>query len=567
MKACAPFVLLAIVVVCASSARADWQVWTETRTKRSLRDAPPGKGTPVKLGAARNEWESFQILMRSRTPVRGVNVEPGDLKGPDGTLLRGADARLFRQHQFQLTVPTCRYEEFYKEFRPNWHPDALIPFDHPITRKPLQGARYQAVPFDLPANQTHGFWVDLYVPTDAKPGTYCGICRVTAEGREPVEVPVELTAWNFELPRVAAFRTALGSPESRMRGYYQRTKAGKEKEPADWDAVVAQVAELLTRNRINATPAQGTLEPVLQPDGSYRIPKEQVDAFRKFVDRYHVNAFRTSRPTGVVKDPVAEREKLHAWLAAWDRAAKELDRPEVLFYTYLRDEPNDEEAYKFVQKWGPAIREAKSVVKVMVVEQTWTQSEKWGDLYGAIDIWCPLFSLFKPDSAAKRLAAGEAIWTYTALCQGNKTPWWHTDFPLLNYRVPAWIAWRYRLTGILYWGGMSYWRGVDDPWTDPGTLDRRDRNPKLMYNGEGSLLYPGRAVGYDGVVSGLRVKALRDGIDDYDYLAILDRLGLRAEAEKVVLPLAGSWFKWEPDPAAYEKARAKLAEMIVGAKK
>jgi hypothetical protein len=467
-----------------------------------------------------------------------------------------------------LTVPTYRYEEFYEEFRPNWHPDALIPFDHPITRRPLQQARYQAVPFELPASETHGFWVDVYVPPDAQAGTYRGTYRVTAEGQKPIEVPVELTVWDFELPRVAAFRTALGSPASRMRGYYrQRASAGKEKEPQDWDAVVAQVAELLTRNRINATPAQGSLEPERRPDGSYRIPKEQVDAFRKFVDRYHVNAFRTSRPTAVVKDPVAEREKLHAWLAAWDQAAMELDRPEVLFYTYLRDEPNDEEAYQFVQKWGPAIREAKSVVRVMVVEQTWTQNEEWGDLYGAIDIWCPLFSLFKADSAAKRLAAGETIWTYTALCQGNKTPWWHTDFPLLNYRVPAWIAWRYQLTGILYWGGMSYWRGVDDPWTDPGTLDRRERNPKLMYNGDGSLVYPGRAVGYDGVASSLRVKALRDGIDDYDYLAILDRLGLRSEAEKVVLPLAGSWFQWDLDPAAYEEARGKLAAMIVEAKK
>jgi len=52
---------------------------------------------------------------------------------------------------------------------------------------------------------------------------------------------------------------------------------------------------------------------------------------------------------------------------------------------------------------------------------------------------------------------------------------------------------------------------------------------------------------------------------DYQYLAILESLGLEAEAEKVVLPLAGSWFQWESDPAAYEEARAELAAMIVAA--
>ncbi|MFW6162598.1 MAG: DUF4091 domain-containing protein, partial [Planctomycetota bacterium] len=141
----------------------------------------------------------------------------------------------------------------------------------------------------------------------------------------------------------------------------------------------------------------------------------------------------------------------------------------------------------------------------------------------------------------------------------------HIDFPLLHYRVPAWMAWRYRIRGILYWGGMSFWRPVDDPWTDPETLDRRDRNPKLVWNGEGSIVYPGRAVGYDGIAPSLRLKALRDAIEDYEYFALCERLGVADEAQKIVLPLAPSWYQWEPDPAAYEAARARLAELILSA--
>lgn len=565
MNTCLRLVVLAVISVTAGErASARWQVWTATGTQRMLRDASPGAALGVRLSAARNEWESFQILLRSESPVAGIRVEPADLQGPAGAVLPAADARLFRQHQLHLTVGTYRNEDF----RPGWYPDPLIPFQHPLTRKPLEGARLRAVPFDLPADQTHGFFVDLYVPPGAKPGEYRGTYRVTADGEKDVLIPVSLTVWDFELPRVSTLRTALGSPAGRMRGYYrERARKGKEEEPSDWAAVETQCAEMLSRHRVNATPPSGSLAPVAQDDGTFRIPADQVRRLREFVDRYHVNALQVPNATGVVKDPDAQRERLHAWLAAWDRAAAELDRPQVVFYMYLRDEPNDEEAYRFVQKWGRAIRAANSVVKVMVVEQTWTQDESWGDLYGAVDIWCPLFCLFRPESAAKRQALGETIWTYTALCQQKKTPWWHIDYPLLHYRVPAWIAWRYRIRGLLYWGGMSFWRQVDDPWTDPKTLDRRDRNKAQLYNGEGTIVYPGRAVGYDGIAPSLRLKALRDSIEDYEYLAILERSGRAAEAQKVILPLAGSWFQWETNPAAYEKARVKLAEMIVAAKR
>ena len=555
-----PLLLAAFTVGTAGKAAGDWQVWTVTETRRVLRDDPAGSGAEVRLGAARNEWESFQILLRSDAAVKAVRVDPGDLTGPEGAMIPASEMRLYRQHQLHLTVPTHRNEQF----QPGWYPDALIPSQHPLTGEPLSGARFTATPFDLPAGETHGFWVDVKTPADAKAGVYCGVCQVRADGGKSAAIPVELTVWDFALPDTPTLRTALGSPAERLRGYYtRRAREGKEKEPEDWDALERQVAELLSRHKINATPPRGALAPQLLPPGIYHIPQSQIDALREFIDRYHINALAVPHPRTAIKDPVEEKDKLHAWLAAFDRAAEKLDRPQVTFFTYLRDEPNDEEAYRYVQKWGRAIREAKSVVKVLVVEQTWTQNEAWGDLYGAVDIWCPLFSLFKPESAARRQALGETVWTYTALCQRDPTPWWHTDFPLLNYRVPAWIAWRYRMRGILYWGGMVYWNDVEDPWTEPGTLDRRDRNAALMYNGEGSLLYPGRAVGYEGVAPSLRVKALRDAIEDYEYLAILEQKGLAEEAEKLVLPLAESWFHWESDPAAYERARAKLAEWIL----
>ena len=169
----------------------------------------------------------------------------------------------------------------------------------------------------------------------------------------------------------------------------------------------------------------------------------------------------------------------------------------------LKDEPNDEEAYRFVLKWGRAIRDGNSVVKVMVVEQTSPQNDNWGDLYGAVDIWCPLF----PRSNQPARRSGK-LWARPSgpirhSAKVSQRRGGTSDYPLLNYRLPAWISWRYRIRGLLYWGGMSHWRGVDDPWTQPET-----------YSGKGTFQLGKKGKVYNGerdtAASGTRGRLRRD---------------------------------------------------------
>lgn len=558
--------VVALPALVAASASAELRVWTVTETRHVLRSELAGNNTTARVSAARNEWVSFQILLRADSLVTSIDLQAGDLRGAGQFVLRAVDARLYRQHQGRLKTGTYRNDSF----KPDWYPDALIPFTHPLTGGRLDGV-LKAVPFSLPPNETHGFWVDLHIPEAASPGTYRGVYRLTGSGGAAVamEIPVSLTVWDFALPQTPTLATEFGTP--RLREYYRQRK---EPEPSDWEAVESQCAALLSEHRLNAVPPGGMLIPKLQPDGSFQIPSQQVQRLREFVDRYHVNALQIPHPSNAVKDPEAEQEKLRAWLTAFDRAARELARPSLVFYTYLKDEPNTLEDYRYVQRWGRAVREARTVVKVLVVEQPWTErgiggaDSAWGDLYGAVDIWCPLFSLHCPESAAKRQALGESIWTYTALCQGKPTPWWHIDFPLLNYRVPAWMAWRDGMKGLLYWGGLSYWRQTEDPWAQPpyytGNGQPQQGAKGIVFQGEGSLVYPARVVGYDGVVPTIRLKALRDGIEDYEYLAVLERSGKASAAREIVRSLTKSFFQWEKNPAAYEEARARFAGLITG---
>ena len=539
-------------------------IWTSTRTERITRESAPRDERSVNMSAARNEWESFQILVRSSVPIEGINITAGDLAAPYGAVIKGQDARLYREHQIYLKQSSGG-RGGYGVFRPGWYADGLIPFEHPLTRRSLPQAKYRAVPFDLPAGQTHGFWIDIYVPADAKPGTYQGTYRVVSKDATLAEIPVRLAVWDFELPRFSALRTDFDTTLPEVVSSY--TKAAKKpKESIDWKAVAEQFWDLSKRHHINAIAPDELRVPAAKEGDRYRFTDAQIAALREFIDRYNVNAVRIGNPIGHAKAVgtvlTPEREAvLKARLAAYDDAYRKVGRPEVIFYTYLLDEPGSEATYRFVRTWGRAIREAKSPVQVMVTEQTTPEKDRWGSLAGAVDIWCPVFTRFNPQSAARRQALGETIWTYTCM------NWWQIDYPLIAFRAPAWTAWHFGIRGLLYWD-MMHWREVQDPWTDPATKTNPADGGKR--NGEGSLLYPANDVGFDGVVPSIRLKAIRDSIEDYDYLVILEKQGRASEARAITSRLIGRYSaKWGPfmkpyaDSKAHEEARGLLAEMIL----
>jgi len=561
VRASLAFVVGMVAAILPNVVRTEPVPWVTTSTVRICR----GTGFPtrpmqeVNLAAARNEWVSFQVFVRSDRPLRGVAIDLSSLKSDGGEIDSDA-VRVYREYQLELKEPTYRNDAF----QPDWYPDPLIPQKHPFTGETLSKARFVALPFDLPANETHGFWVDVFVSRDKSPGIYRGTVRVVSQEGEFAAMPVNLEVWDFTLPRFPALVTALGSPAARMRDYYaKRAKAGIEAEPTDWAAVERQCALLAREHRINAYPPADWFQLERKGD-SFELPAERIQQLRNWIDTYNVNAIQVPSPVGIVKDPQENRQVLQAWARAWDQAIGAINRPHVVYFIYLKDEPNDPEAYEFVRLWGKAIRETKTKVKVMVVEQTLTQNPDWGDLYGAVDIWCSLFPLYDEPTARKRQELGEIMWAYTALCQAKKTPWWHIDYPLLHYRLPCWMSYRYDIKGLLYWGGMSHWSQVEDPWVDPRTYRPGRSDRPLIYNGEGTLVYPARPCGYDGIVPSLRLKALRDGIEDFDYFAILQQAGRGDQALEIVRRLTPSWFAWDPEPEAYEQARRELASLILG---
>ncbi len=169
-------------------------------------------------------------------------------------------------------------------------------------------------------------------------------------------------------------------------------------------------------------------------------------------------------------------------------------------------------------------------------------------LIGHVDIWCGLTSLWTPGQMAERRAAGEETWWYIA--NVPKAPYLteFIDHPGTELRLWPWQSWQYGVTGILIWNTV-YWTSshsndaptVQDPWADPMSYvagaSFASGSAEVWGNGDGRFLYPPRGSldtnsgpRLEGPVNSVRWENLRDGMEDYEYLWLLQEATERAAA-------------------------------------
>ena len=167
------------------------------------------------------------------------------------------------------------------------------------------------------------------------------------------------------------------------------------------------------------------------------------------------------------------------------------------------------------------------------------QPEK--ELIGHVDIWCGLTPEWTRERVRARKEAGEEVWWY--ICTGPKAPYVteFIDHPGTELRLWPWQSWQYGVSGILVWATV-YWSSplaypepnVQNPWADPMSWVSGYGNPvgyrRPWGNGDGRFLYPPRrdpnastAPNLDAPINSLRWDNLRDGMEDYEYLWLLER--------------------------------------------
>jgi hypothetical protein len=124
-------------------------------------------------------------------------------------------------------------------------------------------------------------------------------------------------------------------------------------------------------------------------------------------------------------------------------------------------------------------------------------------------------------------------------------------------RVMQWVAWKYRIDGELYYSMDEAYGKGNDPWTNI-----------LLFggNGDGTLFYPGRPDRIGGhsdiPIESIRLKLIREGMEDYEYLAMLARLEDRKSADQFADKIVKKPYLWESRPDVFLKARQDLGEAL-----
>lgn len=548
--------LMGIAIIGCIFGKADWscgeiKVWVTHGTTRVLPDDPPGQRRDARISAARNEYEPFQIVVRAEgETLERVTLQASSLKSAGGATIGSQHITLFREHYVHVRRPSYRCTT-----SPGLYPDALIPFLNPVDGADLKpwnrgsnqdGAKYDAVPCTIYPGFNQPFWVDVFVPGDTPAGEYKATITVRTRRHEPVHVPLNLTVWDFTLPETPTVKSHFGT-FGRILKWFD-AKPGSEKAKA----IEQRCCDMMAEHRITP-PVPSHLYPDVKQDGSIDASKTH-EPLKEYMAELHVNAFQMR--FRAFSDPLgANREKNKRFLSSTYSYLKENGWADGA-YVYILDEPNDAGAYEEVRRRAALVHEANPEIKVLCTEQTKTSNASWGDLYGAVDIWVPLWPLHDEETAAARLAAGEMLWSYTALCQGKGEPlWWQMDLPVLNYRIALWANYRYHIVGLLYWTTV-FWEQVKDPWLDQPSF-------RLAYNGEGALVYPGKDAGFEGPVASIRLKNIREGMEDYEYFSLLEKATGRKAVEKEVLRITRSWWEWEKHPESLFAARESIARQII----
>lgn len=491
-----------LVGAVALAAGAEPVVWSADPLVKVFRDTPPPTQPTARLTvhAARDEYESAQLCVRSAAPLRQVRLGVGELRGAKGVL--PAETVSWNPVGY---VPV-KWNTYHTP------PGQLIrkaPFECP---DPLLPAK----PADLPANVTQPFWVTVHVPRDAEPGDYTGSVAVQWDGGQ-ASVPVSLTVWPFALPREQHLAFTNWIDPGALAKY-----SGVAVDSDAFYDVLAEYARACAAHHQNILwVGLDTIGITEQGGGGLQFDFTRFDRWVETVTASGCGRLIEIKPLGrwakgwdspeialhgyTVTGADGTRRKLSAeaclphLLPALEAHLKQhgwLQRTVL----HIADEPAVQHVASYREKSDWVHSLAPGIRRIDAIE-----APEFGD---SVEIWVPklnhLYNWLPHYQRAQ--ARGAEMWFYTCCHPTASYPNRFLDFPLLSTRLLQWYNWRYKLSGYLHWG-LNFW--VDDPLHSAGRAN--------LPPGDCWIVYPGP----DGPLSSIRWEALRDGFEDYEYLWLL----------------------------------------------
>ncbi|MBE6357545.1 MAG: DUF4091 domain-containing protein [Lentisphaerae bacterium] len=378
-------------------------------------------------------------------------------------------------------------------------------------------------------------------------GTYRGDIVIDTDSGTH-KIPLTVTIRNFVLPERATLRNAFCFFDKYYREWYKLDEIPRERR--------LQIYDFLLSYRIN---------PCNIYEAAYDTPRvEDLDAV---ASRINFMVFQNVRYRKSMQFQVEHCKNV-------SESVKKYNLSDYIYY-YSYDELSCRKSeYPAARKNLDMLRKELPELKCM---QTSYPDEGLRDIF---NVWCPVWDNFsdpvKYQTMGELKKQGHEIWWYSADDPHKPYPNFFLDYPVFDCRIISTLSYMYQVKGILYWCINREWAtnmDIKETWPDkpwkPWIYKGSSRSHTAK-NGMGNFVYPGK----DGtLLPSLRLENLRDGIEDYEYLAILERESaklpagspLRSEARRLLnVPpqVAKSLTEYSADPQHLLVYRRQLADMI-----
>ena len=513
-----------------------YEFWTTPPSERVFKDdeVPSETGSEVRVYAAKNEFEPFQIVVRPNASG-SVSVNIGDFGS-------GITSEIYQVKYVNIIQATDNLG------KTGDYPDPLWPVE--------KGASV-----NLMAGENTAFWFSLSVPETAASKDYTANVEIGG-----VSIPVRLHVFNFAIPDELHVKSQMNFSHQTVLDKY-----GVSGSDNYWMYLDKMKQFFIDHRLTSKSPlwSSGITSNGGKPyidydcDAGELTDTEGIWGFEKPAERYlggsglmdgkfteafnggtgfpsimaatfqNNDASDDQRPSafcGITRgtgDWYTADNPNSAYNTKWFSYMKVLqDYLDALGYLdkayyYMANEPQDQDDYDAVAWYSQELKKAAPNLKLMVSEEPKSEIYNHPTHTGAkIDIWLPVLNKYDPEISHEREKNHqEETWIY--FLHGTRPPYFNPitlDHPGVESKFTGWFLWKYRIKGIAYYSLNSWSK---NPWTDPMTDD---------HNGDTFMLYPPSEtndhIAYgsnnDRFVPSIRFELMRDSLEDYEYLYVLN---------------------------------------------
>lgn len=426
----------------------------------------------AQLFSAGHEYEDFQVaVFPVDREMREVTIELQNLylEGGDA-VIETENMTLYRGVFIQTQEP-----HYVVDYVGKWL-DGLVPLEDGAT-------------VNIAGGQLQPFWITIYTPENQQPGVYRGKFRLRVDNAPDWEFEVVHQVWGFSLPREINLINLFPLTEVVWKNYY-----GKSWHDPDMPYGFNELGDFWLKRRLNPVGLY-TSTPVSEYPLVHRFSEQGMNIFN--IGRVQGGA---SRSREWFEQQFLEDLKAHDnYLSSQDLKKKA--------FIYLTDEPFPSAYHEVIHRG----REIKKVTELPTYAALHHSIEVYPQEFKeVIDIWGPTFDVYtrNPEWFQQRRREGSQVWWYFVGWGFNM------DRSPLRARVFTWLTWNENLEGVMQWAANRYWHKGQD-------IDNWDGRSYATYNGVANYVYPGPG---GRPYPSIRLEHMRDGMEDYEYLYLLQSL-------------------------------------------